>query len=117
MLDKGASWLNDQRDQWLSSPIEYICSDGAKIQCHATIGRTVFRATNEYGVTVRTEAWDFLISASELEHDPKRGDRIIRDGFEYEVLAPNNEPVWRWSGTGRTTRRIHTKYIGEISDA
>ena len=44
--------------------------------------------------------------------DPERGDVILHAGLRYEVLAPNGEPVWRWSGTGRILRRIHTKEIG-----
>ena len=35
-------------------------------------------------------------------------------GVEYEVLAPSDEPVWRWSGTIHQVRRIHTKEIGKI---
>ena len=86
----------------------------------ATLGRTLFRAENEYGVTIRTEMRDFLIAAEDLPDDPERGDLILHAGLRYEVLAPNGEPVWRWSGTpvwrwsgtGRILRRIHTKEIG-----
>ena len=55
---------------------------------------------------------DFLIAAEDLPDDPERGDVILHAGLRYEVLAPNGEPVWRWSGTGRILRRIHTKEIG-----
>ena len=50
----------------------------------------------------------------ELPKEPKKGDKIYYDGVEYEVLAPQKEPVWRWSGTSHLTRRIHTKEIGKI---
>ena len=62
--------------------------------------------------TIRTETRDFLIAAEDLPDDPERGDVILHAGLRYEVLAPNGEPVWRWSGTGRILRRIHTKEIG-----
>lgn len=28
---------------------------------------------------------------------------------EYELVAPNNEPVWRWGEQSKTWYRIHTK--------
>ena len=47
--------------------------------------------------------------------DPERGDTIIFNNCRYEVLAPNGEPVWRWSGAYHSTRRIHTKEIGAVN--
>jgi len=32
--------------------------------------------------------------------------------FIYEVMAPGNEPPWRYSDPYRRTLRIHTKLIG-----
>ena len=32
--------------------------------------------------------------------------------YEYEVMAPGNDPCWRWSDDYRRTLRIHTKLIG-----
>ena len=45
---------------------------------------------------------------------PQKGDEIIVDGRVFEVLAPNNEPVWRWSGNYQEAIRIHTKDMGEV---
>ena len=87
LLENAAEWLESQRIRELSVPIVYLRRDGETLNIPATLGRTLFRAENEYGVTIRTET-------------------------RYEVLAPNGEPVWRWSGTGRILRRIHTKEIG-----
>ena len=79
----------------------------------AVVGRTVFRSMNEYGAWVRTETRDFIIPAGQLDLEPRTGDEIVFDGGVYEVLAPNGEPVWRWSGPQHVTRRIHTKEIAE----
>ena len=117
LLGTAAEWLNEKREECLSVPIIYLLKDGGSLELTATIGRTLFRAENEYGVTIRIESRDFLISAEKLSVTPQRGDRIIYAGLRYEVLAPNSEPVWRWSGTGQHTRRIHTKSIGEVSNA
>ena len=112
LLEEAAAWLNDQREERLSVPIKYQAKGGTPAELTATIGRTLFRAENEYGVTIRIESRDFLVSAENLPTEPQRGDRITYAGRIYEVLAPNGEPVWRWSGSQHVTRRIHTKEIG-----
>ncbi len=112
LLEQASAWLEAQRLKGLAVPAVYERRGGGRIPVNVTLGRTLFRAENEYGVTVRTECRDFLIAASELADDPERGDAILYDGVRYEVLAPNGEPVWRWSGTYHWTRRIHTKEIG-----
>ena len=112
MLEQAAEWLEARRLKELSVPAMYVRKDGTQIQVNATLGRTLFRAEDEYGVTIRTEGRDFLVAASELGNNPERGDSIVYAGIRYEVLAPNGEPVWRWCGTYHWTRRIHTKEIG-----
>ena len=112
LLEEAAAWLNSQREECLSVPIRYQFRSGGSVELTATIGRTLFRADNEYGVTIRIESRDFLVNSRNLPADPQRGDRIVYAGRIYEVLAPNSEPVWRWSGPQHVTRRIHTKEIG-----
>lgn len=114
IMEQAAQWLDSQRRNTLSVPAIYICRDGESFNICATQGRTLFRAENEYGMTIRTESRDFIVSRSELPIDPVQGDLILYDGRKYEVLAPNGEPVWRWSGSQHLVRRIHTKEIGEI---
>ena len=104
LLENAAEWLESQRIRELSVPIVYQRRDGETLNIPATLGRTLFRAENEYGVIIRTETRDFLIAAEDLPDDPERGDVILHAGLRYEV--------WRWSGTGRILRRIHTKEIG-----
>ena len=112
LLQAAAEWLDEQRTAYLSVPVEYIPRNGTSLTVNAPLGRTLFRAENEYGTTIRIASRDFLISASQLAFEPQRSDRIICDGKEYEVLAPNSEPVWRWADPSRITCRIHTKEIG-----
>lgn len=107
LLENAAAWLDDQRQKSLSVSVVYVRRDGEVFSLQATVGRTLFRAENEYGVTIRTEARDFI--TSDLPVTPERGDKIIHNNRQYEVLAPNGEPVWRWSGKAM---RIHTKETG-----
>lgn len=112
LLESAAEWLCNQSEKSLSVSIRYIPRNGTPLSVNAVVGRTLFRAENEYGMTVRVESRDFLIPVSNLPQEPQRGDRIIYAGREFEVLAPNSEPVWRWSGSQHITRRIHTKEVG-----
>ena len=113
LLEEGQLWLSSQREAWLSVPVEYLRRDGERLRVHATLGRTLFKVENSYGITIHVYSRDFLIPVEFLPKDPQSGDKIFYDGVEYEVLAPQDEPVWRWSGTIHQVRRIHTKEIGK----
>lgn len=56
---------------------------------------------------------DYLIPAADLGFEPERGDRITEtiNGTPtvYEIVAPLDEPDWRWSDSGETRYRVHTK--------
>jgi hypothetical protein len=73
-----------------------------------------------YGRLERLESRDYLVTASELilggqVKVPEAGDCIREtDGstvYVYEVMAPGNEPVYRYSDPYRKTLRIHTKLV------
>ncbi len=119
LLETGSNWLQDQRTRHLSRTVVY--ERGADTTTlSATIGRTVFEIDDGRGVIQRHEARDFLVLAGDLvlagaETLPQAGDRIRETQgttvFVYEVMAPGNEPVWRYSDPYRKTLRIHTKHV------
>jgi hypothetical protein len=115
MMRAAEKWLSNQHSQFLSEPVLYRrFGDGVtELSVNAVRGRTLFRAENEYGVTIRIASSDFIIPAGAIDFIPSKGDEIICGGVRYELLAPNNEPVWRWSDSGRTMLRIHAKEISE----
>lgn len=115
MLEQAAAWLESRRAEHLAVQVRYRRRSGEEVAVAAALGRTLFQAEDQYGVTVRVESRDFLIALSELGTPPERGDKIEYCGRIYEVLAPNGEPCWRWSGTTHTTCRVHTKETGEIA--
>ena len=115
LMEKGAAFLAKKRAQCLSVPVEYRRGEEAVHQLAATVGSTLFRADDRYGVTTRTRSVDFIMAAPGFI--PEGGDEIRYDGQRFEVLAPNGEPVWRFSdNTGRSIR-IHTKFIGVMEHA
>jgi len=120
LLERGSNWLQRQRTRHMTRDVIYLRGSDS-IEVKATVGRTIFRVDKGYGVMERIEARDYLILAKDLSLNgaqvlPKAGDRIqeTESGktFSYEVLAPGNEPCWRFSELYRVTFRIHTKLVG-----
>ena len=123
LLERGATWLDEQRHAHLTRTVTY--ERGAdSVQLRATIGRTVFEQTDEYGIVHRIESRDFLVRSADLVLAgqptlPQAGDRIREaDGgvtHVYEVMAPGTEPPWRYSDPYRRVLRIHTKHVATES--
>jgi len=119
MLEQGATWLDDQRHQHMTRAVSYA-RGASTAEVQATIGRTVFEQSDEYGIVHKTESRDYLIRTADLVLDaqitlPQRSD-LVRETegtttFVYEVLSPGDEPVFRYSDPYRKTLRIHTKHI------
>lgn len=121
MLATGAVWFESMRVKFMTVPVTY-CRDAATAEVRATIGKTVFEVAREYGVFEKYISRDYIVAAGELILNdnpvlPVRGDQIreTQGGktYVYEVMAPGNEPCWRWSDSYRRSLRIHTKQVGE----
>lgn len=115
----GAEWLARQRTIYMTTPVVYE-RGASSVEVLATIGKTVFEVNNDVGVVERFESRDYLILAEHLVIDgravlPERGDRVREthggQAVVYEVMAPGQEPVWRYSDPYRTTLRIHAKQV------
>ena len=116
VMSKGADWLERQRHTHMTVEVEYRRGENA-LTLQATIGRTIFETTDDYGRITKIESRDFLIRACDLVMDgqittPTADDKIIEGGFVYEVMSPAGQPDWRYSDINRQTLRIHTKQIG-----
>ena len=118
LLGNAMRWLEAQRRKHLTVPVIYRRGD-LSVELPATIGRTVFKVSDDYGRFQYIESRDYLLTAADLVLDgitvlPEKGDEIIESGQIYEVMAPNSEPEWRYSDSSRQCLRIHTKLTGEI---
>jgi len=105
LLQRGAAFLNRVRQEALSLIVFYNEEPTA-----ATVGKTVFKIDSGYGITY-VDSTDFIISVSTPVDEPRKGDKIEWAETVYEVLAPDNEPVWRYSDSFKTAYRIHTKKV------
>jgi hypothetical protein len=119
VLEKGLAWLDDQRHTHMTRTVVYQRGADA-VEIAATIGRTEFEQVDDFGVVQKVQSRDFLVRAADLMLAgaptlPKAGDRIREavgaQTFVYEVMAPGNEPPWRYSDPYRKALRIHTKHV------
>lgn len=105
LLEKASTFLANQRQKFLTIDLLY---NGDLIQ--ATTGKTVFNVATSFGV-IRIESTDFLINVSALAEPPKKSDKIEYLDDTFEVLAPDNEPIYRYTDSFKTSYRVHTKKV------
>lgn len=119
LLKVSSAWLEAQRKAHAASAITY-CRGALSVIVQATVGATTFEVDSGHGVIERIESRDFLITAADLVLDgaevlPQRGDQVKEligsTVVIYEVMAPGEEPPWRYSDQWRKTLRVHTKYV------
>lgn len=111
VIADGVAWLRKQQLAHTSDEALYRRPGAVERTVRATAGRSAWDATDADGAVVRIENVDFIVPAEDLETAPEKGDRLVFDGREYEVLSPGGEPPWRWSDVRRTAMRIHTKLV------
>ena len=119
LLRQGSQWLEQQRQAHCSSPVTYR-RGAEEHEVMATFGRTEYEVEDDFGLTVRAQVTDFLVSAEAFPFDePAAGDRIVADlpdrqagGVVYEVMSLAGQGHWRWSDPHRVTMRIHAKEVG-----
>ena len=124
MLDQGSLWLSDQIDDHVSSNVLYR-RGSLTVPVQAGKGRTTFELTDTSGILVAIESRDFLISTANLLLDempilPGVGDRIIETIGDklhaYEVSNFGSEQSYRFCDPYRHKLRIHTRYLGVVSN-
>jgi hypothetical protein len=84
----------------------------------AYVGQTIFETVS--GLDDISEAFysrDYLFPVCDLilggePADPQAGDRIIDGPSTFEVMRGQGERPYRYSDSGRTLLRVHTKEVG-----
>ena len=67
LLEQGAKWLENQRMSGLTVPATYVRRGGLRIDVDATVGRTLFRAEDQYGIAVPNFLYS-TESSSRIQH-------------------------------------------------
>ena len=118
MLQTGSRWLSRMMKAHAAHAVTYVRGSD-QVEFQATVGRTEFEIVTEFGVE-RFESRDYLVLSEDLVLDgnavtPQRGDKIKEtihgEVLVFEVMAPKDEPPWRYSDPGHNTMRIHTKHV------
>ena len=112
VLRDGAAWLEQKRQEHLSSPVIYRRAAGDEREVLATVGKSLYKVTDASGFSVFTGMTDFIMATDLLAGEPEPGDQILHAGACYEVMNIPGEKCWRWSDSFRKVYRIHTKFIG-----
>jgi hypothetical protein len=121
LLRQGSQWLAGVLKQHASSPVTYSRppaddeGETLELEIAATLGKTDYEKSDQYGLPVGATATDFLVPAADFTGtfgEPQVGDRIVFAGAVYEVLELPGQGCWRWSDGFGNTMRIHTKRIG-----
>jgi len=122
LLRQGSQWLAGVLKQHASSPVTYSRppaddeGETLELEIAATLGKTDYEKSDQYGLPVGATASDFLVSTADLTAtfgEPQAGDRIVADSAVYEVLELPGQGCWRQSDGFGNTMRIHTKQIGD----
>jgi len=122
LLRQGSQWLAGVLKQHASSPVTYSRppaddeGETLELEIAATLGKTEYEKSDQYGLPVGATATDFLVSAADFAGtfgEPQVGDRVVADGAVYEVLELPGQGCWRWTDGFGNTMRIHTKRIGD----
>lgn len=116
LMAKAEAWFEGQRRDHLAATVSYEPKVGLPRSCKATLVTGRWEAIDKAGNMVRMETRDFFIHRSELQQDPKRGDRVVvtENGASktYEVCVPDgSQNAWRWADRSETLRRIHTMAV------
>jgi len=116
-MQQGAALIGAARKAQFATAIEYARGEQT-VALTATVGRSVFELVDRDGFPIRSETRDYLFLAAELVlggqlTTPQDGDVIREAGdgavYVHEVMAPGDEPNWRFSDAGRSLLRVHTK--------
>ena len=123
LFETGATWLANQLKTHASADVVYVRGVD-QVPIKATIGKTEFEIDDGSGVVQRIQSRDFLVHAADLQISgsetlPQAGDQIretqATSTFVYEVMAPGDEPHYRYSDPFRKLLRIHTKHVATES--
>ena len=110
LLNKATDFLQDKSTAFLAVDISYS-RNGDSFNVLATTGSTMFKVIDEYGAAVYWRGQDFLVASADMPFTPERGDVITLDGKTFKVLAPDNEPCFRYCDADGVRMRIHTKRL------
>ena len=88
LIKNAMAWLEAQRQKYLTIPVIYRRGENV-VELPATVSKTVFKVSDDYGRFQYIESRDYLIHALDLILNgqtvlPEAGDEITETGFVYD---------------------------------
>ena len=113
MLSDGAAWMADQLAASASITVAYRRGANSSAIA-ATIGKSMFEASGQNGVTEQWESRDYIVKTADMPYgEPIRGDLIVEDiggvSVLYEVTAPRGVALFHFGDAFQNLVRVHTK--------
>ena len=117
LIQEGADWLEGQRKAFLSRTVTYARGEDT-VEVAATVGRTQFESSDEYGITLQGQVRDYILAAADLLLNdetvlPHRGDTISETIggvlYTFEVMDLGGEQCYQFCDPSGRTLRVHTK--------
>lgn len=122
-LQRAAERLADRLLDQASVTVTYR-RGASSVSLAAVLGHQLLRVSDGRGNTkVERTDRDFIIRAADLVIggsvvEPRRGDRIdLTTGStteRFDVMAPGDEPPWRYADPHKQLIRVHTKHVGSV---
>lgn len=116
LLDQGAAWLLTQTQAAAGTAMTY--RRGSESVSVTGVRRARIELVNdENGIPVQVRRHSIVIAASELEFEPRAGDRITESisgsDVTWEVLPPaEGEPSFTWWDRAQTAYLIDVAQVG-----
>jgi hypothetical protein len=127
LMQSGIAWLAGQLRTNASQAVTYTHkASGKAVSVQAVLGKSLLALGEDFGQRLQRTDADFVIVYADLVAafalvavtyvQPERGDMIkatlagvVQD---FQVLAPGNEPPFRWDDPYHTMLRCHGKWVG-----
>ncbi len=114
----GSDWLDEVRHAELTQDVVYERPSLGEVTIRATFGKNLHEVTDQFGVHLTIESWDFVFRPADLVIlgnliSPIAGDRIkvsayTGETYIYEVNRLASEPPARDSDRYKRMIRVHS---------
>ena len=119
LFQKGAGLIASLTARSCGQAVNFRRGDSVATGITAVVGSKLFRYNDSSGFSTVSRTRDFIVDRADLlaaigeDGEPRDGDVIEQvdengDSIDYQVAAPNGEPVFRYVDTSETRVRIHT---------
>ena len=117
VLGSGLAWMAGKMESCMAVSVAYTHNGVTAGNIPAVIGTSDYQVLSDMGVEVGSSRVDFIIKETHLGFTPTLGDIIVYNGRKYKVVDHGGAGCWRWTDGYCISRRIHTEYYSDNTNA